>query len=35
LNYLWAPFVTSSMTVAQIDKLVRNNRWQQCTLFRE
>jgi hypothetical protein len=26
LNYLWAPFVTSSMTVAQIDKLVRNNR---------
>ena len=24
LNYLWAPFVTSSMTVAHLDKLVRN-----------
>jgi len=23
LNHLWAPFVTSSMTVAQLDKLVR------------
>lgn len=23
LNYLWAPFVTSSMTVAHLDKLVR------------
>jgi hypothetical protein len=33
LNHLWAPFVTSSMTVAQLDKLVRNCWLAGCDLF--